>query len=82
VIFVVRSCIPWIDISNDVSCASNGDSIPKLRPWEIDIPIYPDGADILAFHLLGLGFWMFRVFSFMLYVKRAFGASLQWAYCE
>jgi hypothetical protein len=35
--------------------------MPKLRPQEIDVPIYPDGAHILAFHLLGLGFWMFRV---------------------
>jgi hypothetical protein len=36
--------------------------MPKLRPREIDVPIYPNGAHILAFHLLGLGFWMFRVF--------------------
>ena len=32
--------------------------MPKLRPREIDVPIYPDGAHILAFHLLGLGFWI------------------------
>jgi hypothetical protein len=57
-----HKCSPQIDISNDVSCASNGDSMPKLRPREIDVPIYPNGAHILAFHLLGLGFWMFRVF--------------------
>jgi hypothetical protein len=60
-IFVVSNCSPRIDISNDVSCVSNGDSMPKLRPREIDVPIYPDGAHILEFHLLGLGFWMFRV---------------------
>jgi hypothetical protein len=35
--------------------------MPKLQPQEIDVPIYLDGAHILAFHLLGLGFWMFRV---------------------
>jgi hypothetical protein len=29
-IFTVNSCIPWIDLSNDVSCASNEDSMPKL----------------------------------------------------
>jgi hypothetical protein len=57
----VSSCSPRIDLSNDVSYASNEDSMPKLRPREIDVPIYPDGAHILAFHLLGLGFWMFRV---------------------
>jgi hypothetical protein len=55
-------CIPWIYLSNDVLCASNRDSMPKLGPREIDVPIYPDGAHILAFHLLGLDFWMFRVF--------------------
>ena len=35
---------PQIDISNDVSCVSNRDSIPKLRPWEVETPIYPNGA--------------------------------------
>jgi hypothetical protein len=60
-IFDVNCCIPWIDISNDVSYASNKDNMPKLRPWEIDVPIYPDMDHILAFHLLGLGLWMFRV---------------------
>jgi hypothetical protein len=60
-IFVVSICIPRIDISNDLSYASNGDSMPKLRPREIDVSIYPHGAHILVFHLLELGFWMFRV---------------------
>jgi hypothetical protein len=36
--------------------------MPKLRPREMDVPIYPNGAHIQVFHLLGLGFWMFRVF--------------------
>ena len=39
-----ESCSPRIEISNDVSCASNGDSMPKLRPWEVETPIYPNGA--------------------------------------
>jgi hypothetical protein len=60
-IFSISSCIPQMDLSNDVLCASNGDSIRKLQPREIDVPIYPYKAHILAFHLLGLGFWMFRV---------------------
>jgi hypothetical protein len=30
--------------------------MPKLRPREIDVPIYPNEAHILVFHLLGLGF--------------------------
>jgi hypothetical protein len=33
--------------------------------------------NLLAFHLLGLGFWMFRVFSLMLYVKIPF-----WPLCN
>ena len=37
-------CSPRIDLSNDVSCASNGDSMPKLRPWEVETLIYPNGA--------------------------------------
>ena len=39
-----KSCSPRIELSNDVSCASNGDSMPKLRPWEVETPIYPNGA--------------------------------------
>jgi hypothetical protein len=61
-IFYVNSCSPRISLSNNVSCASNKDNMPKLQPREIDVPIYPDEAHILEFHLLGLGFWMFRVF--------------------
>ena len=51
----VKSCSPQINIcvnifsariylSNDVSCASNGDSMPKLRTREVETPIYPNGA--------------------------------------
>ena len=35
---------PRIDLSNDVSCASNRDNMPKLRPWEVETPIYPNEA--------------------------------------
>ena len=38
------SCSPRIELSNDVLYASNGDSMPKLRPWEVETPIYPNGA--------------------------------------
>ena len=51
-----------IDLSNELLYASNGDRMPKLRPREIDVPIYPNGAHSLAFHLRGLGFGMLRVF--------------------
>ena len=51
-----------IDLSNEPLYASNEDRMPKLRPWEVGVPIYPNGAHSLAFHLLGLGFGMLRVF--------------------
>ena len=37
-------CIPRIDLSNEVWYVSNGDRMPKLRPWEVETPIYPNGA--------------------------------------
>ena len=42
--FSHKSCIPRIYLSNDVSYVSNGDSMPKLQPREIDVTIYPNGA--------------------------------------
>ena len=47
-IFAIRSCIAQIDISNNVSCVSNGDSMPKLRPREVETPIYPNGVHIFG----------------------------------
>ena len=43
-IFFVNNFSPWIDIFNNVSFVSNGDSMPKLRPWEVETPIYPNEA--------------------------------------
>ena len=51
-----------MDISNKVLCASNEVRMPKLQPSEVDVPIYPNEAHGLVLHLVGLGFWMFRVF--------------------
>jgi hypothetical protein len=49
----------------------------KLRPREVDVLAYPNGAHMtFAFHLLGLGFWMSRVFGILAYCKKAFRASL------
>jgi hypothetical protein len=61
-IFAVRSVFLGYIFLTMYCVLSNRDSMPKLGPREIDVPIYPDGAHILAFHLLGLDFWMFRVF--------------------
>jgi hypothetical protein len=72
-----RSCTPWLDLSDEVLNTPNRDRMQKLRPREVDVSTTPSRpTNLLAFHLSGLGFWMFRVFSFMLYVKKAFGASL------
>ena len=40
----IKICSPWIDLSNEVWYASNGNHMPKLRPWEVETPIYPHGA--------------------------------------
>ena len=42
--FVVKICSPHIYLSNDILCASNKDRMPKLRPQEVDVPIYPNEA--------------------------------------
>ena len=39
-----ESFSPRIDLSNEVWYALNGDRMPKLRPWEVETPIYPNGA--------------------------------------
>ena len=57
-----KSCISQIDLSNELWFMSNEDRTPKLWPQEVDVPIYQNRAHSLAFHLLGLGFWMFRVY--------------------
>ena len=42
--FLTKKCIPRIDIYNEVLSASNRDHMPKLRPREVDVPIYPNRA--------------------------------------
>ena len=42
--FSLKSCIAWIDLSNEVFSVSNEDYMPKLRPQEFDVPIYLNGA--------------------------------------
>jgi hypothetical protein len=64
-------------LSDGVSSAPNKDCMQKLHPREVDVSTTPIGAHKpFGVSSLGLGFWMFRVLSFMLYVKKAFGASL------
>ena len=37
-----------IDLSNELLYASNGDHMLKLRPREVDVPIYPNEAHIFG----------------------------------
>ena len=43
-----KSCIPGIDISNEVWNTPNRDRMPKLRPREVDVPTYPNRAHSLG----------------------------------
>jgi hypothetical protein len=46
-----------LDLSNGVSNTPNEDRMQKIRPWEVDVSTTPIGpANLLAFHLPGLGF--------------------------
>jgi hypothetical protein len=48
-----------LDLSNGVSRAPNRDRMQKLCPREVDVQLPPSGpANLLAFHLSGLGFWI------------------------
>ena len=39
-----KSCIPQTDIYKKLLSMSNVDRMPKLRPWEVETPIYPNKA--------------------------------------
>ena len=40
----IKSCSPRIDISNEVLSMSNRDHMQKLRPREVGVAIYQNGA--------------------------------------
>ena len=46
--FSPKSCIPRIDLSNEVWNASNVDHMPKLCPRKVDVPTYPNGTHSLG----------------------------------
>jgi hypothetical protein len=46
--FSPKICSHRIDLSNKVWNASNRDRMPKLRPREVDVPTYPNGAHSLG----------------------------------
>ena len=73
----LKSCFQLYSLersSNEVSCVSNEDSMTKLRSREVGYPTNPHGAHkLLVLNLLGLGFWLFRVFSYCSIIKRPLG---------
>jgi hypothetical protein len=57
-----KSCSPRIDLSNEVWNASNEIVCQSYVPGKLMYQLTQTGPIVLAFHLLGLGLWMFRVF--------------------
>jgi hypothetical protein len=53
-----------LDISKKILCVPNGYCIQNFHPREVDVSTSHLGlAILLELHLLGLGFWVFVVFS-------------------
>ena len=44
----LKSFISQINLSNELLSVSNGDQMPKLRPQEVETPIYPNGTHIFG----------------------------------
>jgi hypothetical protein len=64
-------CSPQISLSNELSCAPNGDHMQNLCPWEVDVSTTP----IRAHKPFGVSSSGVRVLGF-LHVKKEFEASL------
>ena len=58
----IKSCNPWIYISNELLSTSNGDQMPKLHPWEVETPIYPNGTQVFGASSPRVRFLMFQFF--------------------
>ena len=62
----IESCSPWIDLSNELLSASNGDQMPKLHPWEVETPIYPNETHNFGASSPRVRFLEFSVFPLFL----------------
>ena len=70
---LVKSCSSWINMSNGLSCTLTGVRMQKLRSREVDVSTNHLGpTHFMTVQILGLCFWMFMVFEFMLMLKKAF----------
>jgi hypothetical protein len=65
-------CIIRLDLFDEVLRTPNEDRMQKLHPQEVDVSTTPIGVH----KPFGVSSPGVRVFSFMLYVRKAFGASL------
>ena len=52
-----------IDLSNELLYASNRDHMPKLRPREVDVPIYPKRGPQFGVSFPRVRFWNVKGFS-------------------
>jgi hypothetical protein len=49
-----------LDLSNELLCTPNEDRMQNLHPGKLTYQLPPSGpTNLLVFHLLGLGFWIF-----------------------
>ena len=74
----IKNGIPQIDLSNEVLCMSNKDRMPKLRPREVDVPIYRNEAHIFGASSPRVRFFMFRVFHCFSIVNRPSSLIVTW----
>ena len=72
--FLVESFIPRIYLSNEASGTLNEDRMPSYVPGKLMYQFTQTGPIVLALHILGLGFWMFRVFHCFLIINRPPGS--------
>jgi hypothetical protein len=68
----VIMCSSRLDLSDDIFSTPNGDRMKMLCPREFDVSTTPIGAH----KPFGISSPRVRVFSFIIYDKNSFGASL------
>ncbi len=70
--FSSQSYSSQIDISNELLYVSNGDRVPKLRPREVDVPIYPKRGPQFGVSSFRVSFLDVQGFPLFLNNKQAF----------
>jgi len=65
-IFRLFHRIPQRDLSNGLSCASNGDNTTNSRPREVDVPTYPKQGPQFGISSSRVRFWNVKGFPLFL----------------